>query len=256
MLSALSRFQRTRIAALVLVVVSSIAATNGCTYFAQTTRQTQSAPTAAASPVTPEADRITRAVSEPYTGELSIFEDPKRDENLQINRVMDVLKITAGKNVADIGAGSGWFTVRAARRIGDAGKVYAVEINDDYLKYIANRASKEKLGNIQTIRGTEDDPRLPAKSIDAALILKTYHEIAQPVLVMERLREAMKPGARLGVIDRNGSGTDHGIARETVVKEANQAGFKLIEDYDFVKGDGMDYLLVFEAAKQFVKENR
>src|SRR5215469_3359003 len=68
-----------------------------------------------------------RKTSEPYTGDLSIFESPGRDERLQINRVMDILGIVPGKSVADIGAGSGWFSVRAARRVGAAGVVYAVD---------------------------------------------------------------------------------------------------------------------------------
>src|SRR5580700_6446833 len=70
-----------------------------------------------------------RKTSEPYSGDLSIFESPGRDERLQINRVMDILGIIPGKTVADIGAGSGWFTVRAAKRVGDTGTVYAVDIN-------------------------------------------------------------------------------------------------------------------------------
>jgi SAM-dependent methyltransferase len=192
-----------------------------------------------------DARRITRPTSKPYTGDLSIFEDPKRDERLQISRVMDVLKITEGSTVADIGAGSGWFTVRAARRVGPKGVVYAVEINRDYLTYIEKRAADERLSNIRTVLGREDDPLLARDSISAALILKTYHEIAQPILLLARLREAMQPGALVGIIDRNGNGKDHGISPELVIKEAGEAGFSLVAQYDFVKPDGMDYFLVF-----------
>jgi SAM-dependent methyltransferase len=191
--------------------------------------------------------RITRPTSEPYTGDLSIFEDPKREANLQINRVMDILRIKQGSNVADIGAGSGWLTTRAARRVGATGKVFAVEINPEFLKYIRDRAGDEKLTNIQTVLGKEDDPLLPPSSIDAVLILKTYHEVAQPILLLARLREAMKPDALMGIIDRNGNGKDHGINRKVVIKEAAEAGFALVEQYDFVKPDGMDYFLVFHA---------
>jgi predicted methyltransferase len=201
---------------------------------------------AAASP-TPPADNINRPVSEPYTGDLSIFEDAKREENLQINRVMDILGIKEGSNVADIGAGSGWFTVRAARRAGAKGTVYAGEINQDYIKYINERAAKENLPNIKTVLGKEDNPLLPENSVDAALILKTYHEIAQPVRLMKNLRKSLRQNARVGIIDKNGKGDDHGIAQETVVKEMEQAGYKLLETHDFVKPDGMDYFLVFQA---------
>ncbi len=194
-------------------------------------------------------DTINRPVSEPYAGDLSIFEDENRAKNLQIDRVMDILKITDGKSVADLGAGSGWFTVRAAKRVGEKGKVYAVEINQEYINYINERAKKENFTNIQTVLGTEDNPKLSAKSVDAVLILKTYHEIGQPVKVLQNLRKSLKKDALLGIIDRNGNGDDHGIDKEKVVEEAKRAGFVLKEEFDFTKDDGMDYFLVFRAVK-------
>jgi ubiquinone/menaquinone biosynthesis C-methylase UbiE len=189
-----------------------------------------------------------RKTSEPYTGDLSVFDSPGRDERLQIKRVMDILGIAAGKNVSDIGAGSGWFTVRAARRVGAGGVVYAVDINPEAIRHIGERAQKEQLQNVKTILGKPDDPLLPARSVDAVLLLKTYHEVAQPVELLRSLRGALRPGAKVGVIDRNGNGEDHGVGREVVIREAKEAGYKLIEKYDFVKGDKMDYFLVFTAA--------
>jgi SAM-dependent methyltransferase len=194
-------------------------------------------------PVPPEAQK--RATSTPYTGDLTIFDSPGRDQRLQINRVMDILGITAGKNVADIGAGSGWFTVRAARRVGSSGTVYAVDINPDAIRYIDHRAKRESLANVRTILSQADDPLLPQNAIDAVLLLKTYHEVADPVALLQRLRAALRPGAKLGIIDRNGNGTDHGVNRNIVVQEAKQAGYHLLQDHDFVKPDGMDYFLVF-----------
>jgi len=198
-------------------------------------------PATAQSPAAPA-----RKTSPPYTGDLSIFETPGREDRLQINRVMDILKIAPGTVVADIGAGSGWFTVRAAKRAGAQGKVYAVEISPDAVAYIQKRVKQEGLGNVQTILGKSDDPLLPAGKIDAVLFLKAYHELAEPVALLQHLRESLAPNARVGIIDRNGNGEDHGVAEKIVVTEAQQAGFKLAERYDFVK-DGMDYFLVFEA---------
>lgn len=185
-----------------------------------------------------------RKTSEPYTGDLTIFDSPGRDERLQINRVMDILGITTGKTVADIGAGSGWFTVRAARRVGDGGTVYAVDINPESIRYVEDRAQKEKLHNVKTILGKTDDPLLPAGAVDAVLLLKTYHEVAQPVALLRNLRGALRPGAKVGIIDRNGNGEDHGVGRDVVLREAAQAGYRLLKHYDFVKGDKMDYFLV------------
>jgi SAM-dependent methyltransferase len=188
-----------------------------------------------------------RKTSEPYTGDLSVFDSPGREERLQINRVMDVLGIANGKGVADIGAGSGWFTVRAARRVGTGGLVYAVDINPEAVRYIGDRAHKEQLQNVKTILGKPDDPRLPAGSVDAVLLLKTYHEVAHPVALLQNLRAALRPGAKVGVIDRNGNGEDHGVSRDIVIREAKEAGYQLAEQFDFVKGDKMDYFLVFTA---------
>jgi len=187
-----------------------------------------------------------RKTSEPYTGDLSIFDSPGRDERLQINRVMDILGIGPGKAVADIGAGSGWFTVRAARRVGAGGMVYAVDINAEAVRYIGERAKKEQLQNVKAVLSKADDPVLPAGSVDAVLMLKTYHEVASPVSLLRNLHGALRPGAKVGIIDRNGNGEDHGVGRDVVVGEAKEAGYKLIESYDFVQGDKMDYFLVLE----------
>ncbi len=186
-----------------------------------------------------------RKTSTPYTGDLSIFDSPGRDERLQINRVMDILNIHAGTTVADIGAGSGWFTVRAARRVADSGIVYAVDINPEAIRFITDRAKKENLHNIKAVLSKPEDPMLPAHSIDAVLLLKTYHEVSQPVTLLTNLRAYLKPGAKVGVIDRNGNGEDHGVNRDVVIREAEQAGYRLVQKEDFVKGDKMDYFLVF-----------
>jgi len=194
---------------------------------------------------TPAQQAAPRKTSTPYTGDLSIFDSPGRDERLQINRVMHLLDITVGKTVADIGAGSGWFSVRAARRVTETGSVYAVDINPEATRYIDKRAQKEGLHNIKTVLSKSDDPQLPANQIDSVLLLKTYHEVAKPVVLLQNLRTSLRTGAKVGIIDRNGNGENHGVAPDIVIKEAAEAGYALQSRYDFVKGDGMDYFLIF-----------
>jgi ubiquinone/menaquinone biosynthesis C-methylase UbiE len=184
--------------------------------------------------------------STPYAGDLSIFEEPGRDQRLQIDRVMDLLHLKPGSTVADIGAGSGWFSVRAARRVGPKGRVIAEDINPKAIAYIQQRTQREHLADIVTVLGTPDDPKLTPDSLDAALMLKVYHEIAHPPLVLANLRAALKPGARFGIIDRNGSGSDHGLKESIVREEVEHAGFRQVARYDFTKGDGQDYFLIFE----------
>ena len=191
----------------------------------------------------PDAQRKT---STPYSGDLSIFEYPDREQKLHINRVMDALGINPGKSVADIGAGSGWFTVRAARRVTATGTVYAVEINPEAIRYIKERAEKEKLTNVQTVMGKGETPELPPNSVDAVLMLKTYHEIAKPVELLRNLRPALRGRAKVGIIDREGNGENHGVQKQVVLREAEQAGYRMVEEHDdWVKDDRMHYFLIF-----------
>jgi ubiquinone/menaquinone biosynthesis C-methylase UbiE len=184
--------------------------------------------------------------STPYAGDLGIFEDPGREQRLQINHVMDLLHIKPGSTVADIGAGGGWFSVRAARRVSPNGRVIAEDINPKYIASIADRAKREHLANIEPLLGTPDDPKLAPGSLDAALMLKVYHEIAHPQPVLVNLRAALKPGARFGIIDRNGNGADHGLNEAVVRAEVENAGYRQVARFDFTKADGQDYFLIFE----------
>jgi ubiquinone/menaquinone biosynthesis C-methylase UbiE len=193
-----------------------------------------------------QSQQTQRPTSIPYSGDLSIFESPGRDERLQIQRVMDLLGIQHGSGVADVGAGSGWFTVRASARVGSTGTVFAEDINPQAIQYIDQRIQKEKLSNVRTVLGAPDDPKLPPESIDAVLILKVYHEIAHPLLLLANLKPALRQGAKIGIIDRNGNGTDHGLNREVLEREMGEAGFKLVASYDFTKADGQDYFLIFQ----------
>ena len=223
---------KSRLFALALLLVAGFGAALNAQEAAQKTQQQQQA----------------RKTSEPYTGDLSIFDSPGRDEKLQIDRVMKILGVDSGKAVADIGAGSGWFTVRAAKRVGAGGQVYAADINPEAITHIEERARKEQLSNVKAILSKPDDPLLPPDSVDAVLLLKTYHEVAHPVELLQNLRPALHAGAKIGVIDRNGNGENHGIGSDVVIREAQEAGYRLVKKYDFVK-DGMDYFLVFTPAK-------
>jgi len=187
----------------------------------------------------------THPTSKPYTGDLSIFEDPARDEKLQVARVMDTLNLHPGNSIADIGAGGGWFTVRAAKRVGPTGHVFAEDINPAAVDAIRARAIKENLLNIQPWLGTPDDPKLPPASLDAVLMLRVYHEIAHPPLLLASLLASMKPGARFAVIDHPGHGDDHGINPDVVIAEVQRSGLHFVKQYDFTKADQNDYLLLF-----------
>ncbi len=183
--------------------------------------------------------------STPYTGDLGVFEEPNRDKLLQIDRVMDTLRLHPGSTVADIGAGGGWFSVRAARRVGPDGRVFAEDINPHAVDSIHDRAEQEHLPQIVPVLGTPDDPKLQPDSLDAAVMLRVYHEVAHPPLLLGMLNRDLKPGGRFGVIDHPGNGADHGIDADVVRTEVERSGFRFVGLYDFTKGDQNDYMEVF-----------
>jgi ubiquinone/menaquinone biosynthesis C-methylase UbiE len=199
---------------------------------------------------TPTPQAPAHPTSTPYTGDLSVFDDPARAEKLQIDRVMDTLKLHPGSTVADIGAGGGWFSVRAARRVAGgpngSGAVYAEDINPHAIDAIHDRAVKENLRNITTVLGTPDDPKLPANTLDAALMLRVYHEVAHPPVLLSHLLDELKSGGLFAVIDHPGHGDDHGINPDVVIAEVQRNGFRFVKQYDFTHADQNDYFLVFE----------
>ena len=113
--------------------------------------------------------------------------------------------------------------------------MYAVDINPEAIRYIESRIRKENLRNVKPILGRPDNPLLPG-TVDAVLLLKTYHEVAPPIVLLRNLRASLSPGAKVGVIDRNGNGENHGVARDIVIREANAAGYQLLEQDDFRQG--------------------
>ena len=114
------------------------------------------------------------------------------------SKLMNALKLRPGMAVADIGAGSGYFTRRIARRIGASGIVYAVDIQPEMLKILKANMERRRLTNYRLVQGTEKDPKLADESVDLAILVDVYHEFAFPHEMMTAIRKALKPGGRVG----------------------------------------------------------
>lgn len=184
----------------------------------ETAPQAGSTPSPAKPPTKTETPRQTANVwTGSPNGPNGAFENPNRAEQLRLPEVFDAMEIQSGTVVADIGAGGGWLTMRLAQRVGSNGAVYAEEITKKYIDFIAARAHKAGVKNVRPILGTSSDPKLPAKALDAAIILNAYHEFETPLVMLRKIHKAMKPGARLGFIERD---TDElrREAREAYVK--------------------------------------
>jgi ubiquinone/menaquinone biosynthesis C-methylase UbiE len=112
-----------------------------------------------------------------------------------------LLKIAKGSSVADIGAGSGYITERLAAAVGPGGRVFANDLQPQMLDLLRRRLDRKKITNVTTVAGTVDDPGLPAASVDLELMVDVYHELSQPQAMLRRLREALKPGGRLVLLE-------------------------------------------------------
>jgi SAM-dependent methyltransferase len=129
------------------------------------------------------------------------LERGEREEEEAPDVALDVLKIAKGASVADIGAGSGYITVRLAARVGPAGRVFANDVQPQMLNILARRLERAKIGNVTLIEGTLDDPKLPPASVDLAIMVDVYHELSQPQAILRHLRAALKPGGRLVLLE-------------------------------------------------------
>ena len=129
------------------------------------------------------------------------LERVERDDEEEPNVALDVLKIAKGSTVADIGAGSGFITERLAARVGPTGKVYANDVQPQMLQMLANRLAKKKITNVTLVQGAIDDPKLPPDSVDLEIMVDVYHEFSQPQAMLRKLREALKSGGRMVLVE-------------------------------------------------------
>ena len=180
--------------------------------------------------------------------DLGELEPPDREEWQQPIRIMDVLGIGDGSVVADLGAGSGWFTIRLASRVGPNGRVFAEDIQRPMIQAIKVRVESLGIKNVQTVLGTVGDPGLPM-GLDAVLICDAYHEMEQPVTLLRNVAKSLKPAGRVGIVNFTKEGGGPGPAMEErvdparVIADAQAAGLSLRSRETFLK---YQYMLVFE----------
>jgi ubiquinone/menaquinone biosynthesis C-methylase UbiE len=117
------------------------------------------------------------------------------------SKAIAALEIRAGQVVADVGAGSGYYSVRLARAVGENGRVYATDIQPEMLTLLKNKITAERLSNVEPVLGTETDPKLPAASVDLILMVDVYHELSRPQEMLRALKRALRPDARLVLIE-------------------------------------------------------
>lgn len=179
---------------------------------------------------------------------LDILERPREWQD--IDEIMYRMRIHNGDVVADIGAGSGYFTIPLARKVGNEGRVYAEDIQKEMTDYISQKVKKLQLKNIRIILGKVDDPLLPNNSLNHAFIANTYHQLEMPLLLLYNIKKDLRSHGKLVIIDWDptkdpffGPPREVKVPVDTVIKEAEKAGFRLMEKHDFMP---YHYFLIFK----------
>jgi len=149
-----------------------------------------------------------------------------------------LLKVAKGSSVGDVGAGSGYMSLRLARLVGAEGKVYAVDVQPGMLQLLQQNAAKAKLANVVPVLGAIDDPKLPAATLDLIIMVDVYHEFSQPQRMLQRMREALKPGGRLALFEYRAEDPNvpilplHKMTKAQVKIEVEAEGFKQTRVFD------------------------
>lgn len=178
----------------------------------------------------------------------AIFDDPRRDAWQKPAEVVEALGITQGMAVADLGAGTGYFTRYLSRAVGELGTVFAVETEPNMVVHLRTRAEREGTANVVPVLASPDDPRLPARGVDLVLIVDTFHHIDHRLAYLEHLKRSLTAGGRVAIIDwvkRDipvGPPRDHKLARAQVIAEMRNTGYELIDKPDLLP---YQYLLIF-----------
>jgi arsenite methyltransferase len=179
---------------------------------------------------------------------IGALEDPKRDEYQKPHEVLSALKLRPGEVIADIGVGSGYFTFRLAHHVGAKGKVYAVDVSADMIRYVNRRIRDLNVTNVVSVLADPDDPLLPERSIDRFFLCDVWHHVENPTRYLSALRKALKPGGEIVMIDFQkkelplGPPLQMKIAREDLIRQMEANGFRLATEHTFLP---YQYFLVF-----------
>jgi ubiquinone/menaquinone biosynthesis C-methylase UbiE len=185
-------------------------------------------------------------------GGIEWLDRREREEEEHPAQVIDALDLRPGEIVADLGAGSGYFTFRMAPKVAETGKVLAVEIQEAMLNTLRTRAATLKATNVEVVQGSEIDPHLPATGVDLVLVVDVYHELAYPFEVMTKVREALKPAGRVVFVEYRKEDPQvpikevHKMSVEQLEKEMKAVGLVRLRTVETLP---LQHIVIFEKRK-------
>jgi arsenite methyltransferase len=185
-------------------------------------------------------------------GYIAALEDPKRDAYQKPHEVVHALSLKSGEVIADIGAGSGYFTFHFARHVGEKGRVYAVDVSSDMILHVNRRIRELKTSNVVSILADPDDPLLPDQSVDRFFVCNVWHHIENQTKYLSLMKKMLKPGGEVVMIDFHKKELPVGppmrmkIAREDLIKQMTGNGFQVVKEHTFLP---YQYFLIFAPTK-------
>lgn len=165
-------------------------------------------------------------------GGVPWLERPEREVEERPQLLIDALEIKRGQTIADLGAGSGYYSFRIAPLVGEDGKVLAIDVEPRMLRIVSERAKRDRVANVFTVLSTASDPNLPANSVDLLFMVDVYHELEFPLEMMLKVREALKPGGRVALIEYRAEDPEvmikpvHKMTERQIIRELTAAGFR------------------------------
>lgn len=193
----------------------------------------------------------TRAIGG-LTDNTPFFDRPERNDEERSDAIVDALEIPGGAAIADIGAGTGYFTWRLAKKVGPAGKIFAVDVQQKMLDLTAEAVKQRGFANVSNVLGSDTSPRLPDRSVDLVFIAYSYHEFSNPEAMMESIKRSLKPGGRVFVLEfakesRSApASATHKMSLEEIRSEIEPLGFELDQMLDFLP---MQHGLVYKVRR-------
>lgn len=178
----------------------------------------------------------------------TVFDDPARDAWQKPTALVNALAVRPGMVVADLGAGTGYFTGYLCAAVGEQGTVFAVDPEPNLVVHLRARAEQEHTANVVPVLASFDNPRLPAHAVDVVLIVDTFHHIDDRLNYFRGLQRALKPGGRVAIVDFKkeplpvGPPPEHKLARERVIEEMESAGYALVDESQVLP---YQYVLIF-----------
>jgi SAM-dependent methyltransferase len=180
------------------------------------------------------------------------LERPERESEENVEGALDAIELKPGMTVAEVGAGTGYVSLRMAKRVGPSGKVYANDLQPEMLGLLRNNAAKGGITNVETVLGSETDPKLPAGQMDLIILVDVYHEFSQPQKMLQGIRRALKPDGRLVQLEYRKEDPnvpilpDHKMSVAEAKTEVEAEGFKL---GPVIEALPRQHILIYTAAK-------